>query len=132
MEEENELNPPTLPYFTVKKSVRRKNITITIVPTKIFKYYISLFQHNSNIDGLRSRTDARPFSDASHRGSTHTENMHVRLSQSNWETTISSKYFNWYVILPITSRIPILCVVIYDMYAVLKEYDKQIIVLITN
>ena len=93
MEEENELNPPTLPCFTVEKSVFRMN-TITIVPTKIFKYYISLFQHNSNIDGLRLRADARLFSNASHGGSTRSENMHVRLSQINWETTISSKYFN--------------------------------------
>jgi len=78
MEEENELNPPTLPYFTVDKSVLRMNITITFVPTKIFKYYISMFQHNSTIDILRLRTDARPFSDASHGGSTHTEDLHVR------------------------------------------------------
>ena len=35
MEEENELNPPSLPYFTVDKSVFRMNITITFVPTSI-------------------------------------------------------------------------------------------------
>jgi len=98
MEEENELNPPTLPHSTVDKSVLRMNITITFVPTKIFEYYISLFQHNSNIDILRLRTDARSFSDASHGGSTHTEDMQVRLSESYWEAMISSNYFNWYVI----------------------------------
>ena len=94
MEEENELNPPTLPYFTVDKSVLRMNITITFVPTKIFKYYISMFQHNSTIDILRLRTDARSFSDASHGGCTHTEDMQVRLSESYWEAMISSNYFN--------------------------------------
>jgi len=93
-EEENEVKPPILPYFTVDKSVLRMNITITFVPMQIFEYYISLFQHNTNIDILRLRTDARPFSEASHGGSTHTEDMHVRLSESYWEATISSKYFN--------------------------------------
>jgi len=78
MKGENELNPPTLPYFTVDKSVFRMNITITFVPTKIFKYYISMFQHISYIDILRLRTDAKPFSDAYHGGSTQTEDMHVR------------------------------------------------------
>ena len=109
------------------------NITIKFVPTKIFKYYISMFQHNSTIDILRLRTDARSFSDASHGGSTHTEDMHVRLSESFWEATISSKYFNWYVIDSANNK-PYSYFVwhVFDMYAVLKEFDKRIIVLITN
>jgi len=97
MEEENELNSLTLPYFTVDTSVLRMNITITFVPTKIFEYYISLFQHISNTDILRLRTDPRPFSDASHGGSTHTEDMHVRLLEllgSNDIVEIQKMYFN--------------------------------------
>jgi len=86
MEEENELNPTTLPYFKNDKSVLLMNITITFVPTKIFKYNVSMFQHNSNIDILCLRTDARPFSGASHGGSTHTEDLHVRWSENIWET----------------------------------------------
>ena len=94
MEEENVLKPPTLPYVINDISVFRKNITITFVPTKIFKYCISLFQFNSNTDSLCLRTDAGSFSDVSDGASTHTEDMHVRLSENNWEATIASKDFN--------------------------------------
>ena len=60
-------------------------------PHELYKYCISLFQCNYNIYSLRLRTDAGSFSDASHGGSTHTKDMHVRLSENDWEATISSK-----------------------------------------
>ena len=81
--------------------------------TKIFKYYVSLFQHNSNIDSFRLRTDAKPFSDTSHGIFTHTEDMHVRFSYSNWEATISSKYFNIYVMDSANNKTYSYCVLLY-------------------
>jgi len=67
-----EWSESTHPPLLYRWSNFRKNFLITFIPTNIFKYCISLFQFNSNIDSLRWRTDAGSFSNAAHGGSIYT------------------------------------------------------------